>query len=103
MPLFGANLAQGATPLRDKKPFKVCGLPRVDLHGLRFTQTFHNDQTNCIPRMKVTTPHQTCVYSLKLSAWVAECPKSHADLGFCFSEMDTDSCESFLLIKFIAA
>ena len=34
-----------------KVRLECCGLPRVETQRLRFTQTFHNDLTNCaIPR-----------------------------------------------------
>jgi hypothetical protein len=42
MPVFGANLTQGATSLRDKRPFRLSGLPHAKTRLLRFTQTFHN-------------------------------------------------------------
>jgi hypothetical protein len=45
MPVFGANFAQDATPLRDKGSFRVCGLPGVKTELLCFAQTFHNERS----------------------------------------------------------
>jgi hypothetical protein len=46
MPVFGANLAQGATLLPHKRPFRVWDLPCLKAQLLCFTQTFHSDPTH---------------------------------------------------------
>jgi hypothetical protein len=84
MPLFGAALHKVRTPSRDKSPFRVCRLPRVETQQLRFTQIFHNDLTKLRYPMEVSGRHQSRVYVsiAQLGYWNAQ--RIHFEVVACF-------------------